>query len=196
VTIPLAYTFPIGLVFWAAFAWAFYPEFRLLRKSGTKTIPGAQDRGSYNVIMYGQGIANFVSFAIATRSATAIQAHRAEWYWLGITLIIAGSSLRRHCFRTLGGQFTAAVRVRDEDAIVERGAYRWIRHPSYSAALLMFMGIGFALGNWASLVVVSGVSVIVYLYRIHVEEAALVGTHGDRYRAYVTRTRRLVPFLY
>jgi protein-S-isoprenylcysteine O-methyltransferase len=60
----------------------------------------------------------------------------------------------------------------------------------------MFMGIGFALGNWASLVVVSGVSVIVYLYRIHVEEAALVGTHGHRYRAYVTRTRRLVPFLY
>jgi protein-S-isoprenylcysteine O-methyltransferase Ste14 len=196
VTLPLAYTIPVGLAFWATFVWAFLPESRVLRQTGPKTVSLEQDRGSYRAITRGQGIAFFFAFLIATNSATAIRSNRAALYWLGIALLIAGSLLRRHCFRILGEQFTGVVRVRDEDQVIERGAYRWIRHPSYTAALIMYTGIGLALGNWASLAISLGVSIVVYGYRIYVEEQALLAKHGERYRAYTARTRRLIPYLF
>lgn len=34
-----------------------------------------------------------------------------------------------------------------------------------------------------------------YAYRVHVEEAALVRTLGDSYRAYMDRTWRFVPYV-
>lgn len=35
-----------------------------------------------------------------------------------------------------------------------------------------------------------------FLYRINVEERALVQALGERYRAYMQRTKRLIPFVY
>lgn len=35
-----------------------------------------------------------------------------------------------------------------------------------------------------------------FLYRINVEERALVQALGERYRAYVKRTKRLIPLVY
>jgi protein-S-isoprenylcysteine O-methyltransferase Ste14 len=34
-----------------------------------------------------------------------------------------------------------------------------------------------------------------YAYRIHVEEAALIAALGERYKNYMRRTQRLVPFV-
>jgi protein-S-isoprenylcysteine O-methyltransferase Ste14 len=36
---------------------------------------------------------------------------------------------------------------------------------------------------------------IAYGYRVSVEERALVAVLGDRYRAYMRRTKRFVPFV-
>jgi len=35
-----------------------------------------------------------------------------------------------------------------------------------------------------------------FLWRIHVEEQALADALGDNYRAYMRRTKRLIPFVY
>jgi protein-S-isoprenylcysteine O-methyltransferase Ste14 len=35
-----------------------------------------------------------------------------------------------------------------------------------------------------------------FLYRINVEERALVQALGDRYRAYIKKTKRLIPLVY
>jgi len=79
--------------------------------------------------------------------------------------------------------------------VIERGAYHWIRHPSYLAAILMMLGMGLALANWISLIALGIVPLGIYAYRIHVEEKALVETLGQPYRDYMTRTKRLIPFL-
>ena len=47
-----------------------------------------------------------------------------------------------------------------------------------------------------SLLVLVLASTIVYGYRVSVEERALVETLGERYRAYVRRTHRFVPFVF
>jgi protein-S-isoprenylcysteine O-methyltransferase Ste14 len=80
--------------------------------------------------------------------------------------------------------------------VVERGTYKWIRHPAYLAGILLLLGIGLALANWISIVVVVLVPSAVYGYHIHVEEQALVETLGTPYREHMNRTKRLIPFLF
>jgi len=48
--------------------------------------------------------------------------------------------LRRHCFRQLGASFTGDVRATPDQRIVTTGAYAVVRHPSYSAGILMNVG--------------------------------------------------------
>ena len=37
---------------------------------------------------------------------------------------------------------------------------------------------------------------LVYGFRMRVEEAALLQAFGDEYRAYMRRTKRLIPFIF
>ncbi len=60
----------------------------------------------------------------------------------------------------------------------------------------MFVGMGLALGNWASLLVLSVATVVVYHYRLMVEERALEATLGEPYRAFMRTRKRLIPFIY
>jgi protein-S-isoprenylcysteine O-methyltransferase Ste14 len=122
--------------------------------------------------------------------------HRVWWFWAGLVTIVGGSLLRRHCWRMLGASFTGAVIVRTDQAVVDRGAYRYVRHPSYTAGAILFLGIGLALGNWIGLLVLMAAVVGVYAYRVAVEERALAATIGEPYRLYMRRTKRFVPFVF
>ena len=58
------------------------------------------------------------------------------------------------------------------------------------------LGIGLGLGNWLALVILM-VLVFAGLYqRIRVEEEVLSAALGQEYQAYMTRTKRLLPFIY
>jgi protein-S-isoprenylcysteine O-methyltransferase Ste14 len=95
----------------------------------------------------------------------------------------------------LGSRFTYVVQAAPDQAVVERGAYKYVRHPSYTAGLLLYGGIGLALGNWVSLAFSLIPLALAYGYRIAVEERALVQTIGAPYAAYMKRTHRLIPFV-
>jgi protein-S-isoprenylcysteine O-methyltransferase Ste14 len=118
------------------------------------------------------------------------------WFWAGIFLMVAGALLRRHCFKMLGDHFRPVVSVVPNQPVIVRGAYKWIRHPSYLASIITFFGIGLALTNWISITVALIIPAATYGYRIHVEEKALLETLGAPYRDYMNRTKRLIPFLF
>jgi protein-S-isoprenylcysteine O-methyltransferase len=88
------------------------------------------------------------------------------------------------------------VAIASDHQLVEAGPYRWLRHPSYAGALLAFLGLGLCLHNWAALAAVVVPVSVVFWRRMRIEEAALLGTFGERYRDYMRRTRRLIPFIY
>jgi protein-S-isoprenylcysteine O-methyltransferase Ste14 len=190
---PLPFLWPYALPFWLVFVWAFAPEFRIIMDARKRAAArGSQDRGSMAVIMAMNNLAMFVAFPLSVVRATRIAWPLAS-YILGIVLLIAGSVLRRHCFRVLGEYFTGNVQTRDDQPVVQRGAYRFVRHPSYSGGILMFTGIGFALGNWISVAALFVCSAIAYGYRVSVEEKALVQTIGQPYVDYMRRCKRFVP---
>ena len=184
-----------ALVLGRVLLWAFAPEFAIVSKRAEPSA-STQDAGSKRLIVVGQGLAMVAAFTIAARLPWATVPHRVWLFWAGLATMVGGSLLRRHCFRMLGASFTGAVIVRPDQAVVDRGAYRYVRHPSYTAGALMFCGIGLALGNWIGLLLLVVTVVGVYGYRVGVEERALEATLGDPYRSYIRRTKRFVPFLF
>jgi protein-S-isoprenylcysteine O-methyltransferase len=69
----------------------------------------------------------------------------------GICLMLLGVALRWYSVSVLGKYFTFDLAIHSGQVLVEVGPYRYIRHPSYSGALLSLLGFGLALGNWAGL---------------------------------------------
>ena len=191
----VVFSWPYSLFFLAVMFWAFAPEFRIFSRQ-TEPSTSPQDAGSKRLIAAGQGLAMFAAFWIAASVPTARLPHRFSLFWAGLATIIAGSLLRRHCWRMLGASFTGTVIVRPDQMVVDRGAYHYVRHPSYTAGALLFLGIGLSLANWISLVVLMGAVSAVYGYRVSVEERALLATIGDSYGRYMNRTKRFIPFLF
>jgi protein-S-isoprenylcysteine O-methyltransferase len=120
-----------------------------------------------------------------------------EWAsWAGAVSFAAGAALRVWSVATLGRYFTYVVQVSPDQKVVDTGPYRLVRHPSYSGALLMGLGIGLALRSPYSALAIVASSFLAYLIRILVEERALAQGIGEPYRAYMARTKRLVPFVW
>ena len=88
------------------------------------------------------------------------------------------------------------MRVREDQVVVSAGAYRFLRHPSYTAGVLLNAGIGIALGSWAAALLLTVTSVAAYVYRMNVEERALASVIGQPYRDFMSTRKRLIPFIY
>jgi protein-S-isoprenylcysteine O-methyltransferase Ste14 len=192
---PLPFRWPYALPFWAVFAWAFLPEFRIVRRARREQT--ASDSRSLQVIMMGQMVATFLAFYLAPnpRWRMPVQ-YQPVAVFAGIALLIAGSLLRRHCWRMLGSSFTGDVRASADQVVVDRGAYRFLRHPSYTAGTLMNFGVGVGLGSWMSVALITGGSILVYSYRIAVEERTLLSIIGEPYRRFAQGRKRMIPFVY
>lgn len=114
----------------------------------------------------------------------------------GAVLFVVGLAIRWYAIFYLGRFFTVNVAIASDHKLIDGGPYRYVRHPSYSGALLAFVGIGLCIGNWVSIAVMAVPILSVFLWRIHVEEAALLSGLGNQYRSYMDRTKRLIPGVY
>src|SRR5437870_11806939 len=174
---PLPFVWPYALVFWVVYIWAFAPEWRVVQQGfeGAKR-EGSRDSGSVRVIAAGMWIALFLAFALAfVRALSFPRRVQLPMFAVGVSLILLGSLLRRYCWRTLGEYFTGDVRARAEQPVIRSGPYSLVRHPSYTAGMMMFIGIGVALGSWFSFLLVTLATITAYGYRVSVEERALLG---------------------
>ncbi len=196
--IPLPFIYPYAIVFFTAYLLAFSQEWQVLRKRRPKAGESRpQDRGSHTFLGWGIWFAFVAAFYCAFKVPEAtIRSGQIICFWAGMVIMVSGGFLRRYCFRTLGAHFQPVVNVVAGQPVIEKGLYRWIRHPSYLAAYFLFLGMGLALANWLSLAVIFLVTSICYGYRIHVEEQALSETLGAPYREYMKRTKRLIPFVF
>jgi len=194
---PLPFVWPYALVFWAVYIWAFTPEWRIVR-SGVEGVKrdDSKDSGSLRMLLGGQWVALLIAFPIAFVTAFAFPTRlRVPLFAVGISLLLLGSLLRRYCWRTLGEFFTGDVRARPDQPVIRSGPYRLVRHPSYTGAMMMFIGIGLSLGNWISAALLTFSSVALYSYRVSVEERALLETIGEPYGAYMKESKRFIPYV-
>jgi protein-S-isoprenylcysteine O-methyltransferase Ste14 len=116
--------------------------------------------------------------------------------WLGLVVFVVGIWLNYRTHRDLGRNFSPSLDVRPEHTLVTTGVYAWVRHPMYAAFFLWAVAQALLLPNW-----VAGFSglvgfAILYFLRVGQEERLMLETFGEAYRAYMSRTARLVPWVY
>jgi protein-S-isoprenylcysteine O-methyltransferase Ste14 len=151
------------------------------------------DRSSTRLIVVAYVVVVVVNVGFGMTSVGVIPP---TWRWLGIGMMVAGLALRAWAMTTLGSYYTRTLRTVEAQAVVETGPYGVVRHPGYSASLLVWVGYAVALGNWIATILTIGVLGAVYVWRINAEEALLRTSLGNEYATYQHRTKRLVPFLY
>jgi protein-S-isoprenylcysteine O-methyltransferase len=117
-------------------------------------------------------------------------------FWVGCVLFGAGLALRWYSISYLGRFFTVNVAIHSRHEIIDTGPYARIRHPSYSGALLAFLGLALTLTNWWSLALVLVPTFWAFTRRMATEETALASALGSPYTNYMRRTKRLAPFIY
>lgn len=191
----LAYTSPYCWIFWAVFLIVYIPEYALVSRS-RRGRDEHTDRGSMKLIMAAGSIGSLAAFIIAAFPALQMVHRRRMWFVVGLILLLAGSWLRRHCWKMLGQHFTGDVKASVDQPVVDRGVYRWIRHPSYTGGILMYLGTGMAMTSWLSAASITLAAIAGYAYRVRVEEQALQANLGGRYQEYMRRTKRFVPFVF
>jgi protein-S-isoprenylcysteine O-methyltransferase Ste14 len=162
----------------------------------------ADDRGSRTlnfVVIIGAAVVSQV-VASLLRGSTAVRLPAwqvSSWHVVtALVVILAGLVVRVWAILMLGQSFRTTVEVDADQSVVDRGPYRWIRHPSYTGILLILIGMGIDLNNWISLAIVVLLPLAALLYRIGIEEKALCMTLGEPYLDYQQRTKRLVPGLW
>ena len=116
--------------------------------------------------------------------------------YAGLLMIIIGVAMRLWIIRQLGRMFTVDVTIRKDHQLKTDGPYKHLRHPSYAASYLTFLGFGFSLNNWASMLVVAIPVFLAFRYRIRVEEKVLEEQFGQEYRDYRARTNAMIPLIY
>ena len=75
------------------------------------------------------------------------------------------------------------------------GVYRLVRHPMYTAALSISLGLACLIQSWAFLCVLC-IYLVLILLLIPLEENELWKAYGEQYGAYQQKTKKLIPFVY
>jgi protein-S-isoprenylcysteine O-methyltransferase len=115
---------------------------------------------------------------------------------VGAALVVIGLALRWYSIFYLGRFFTVNVAIAADHHVIDTGPYRIVRHPSYTGALLAFIGLGITYANWLALIIVVLPALVAFMRRMGIEEAALSQALGESYTHYRARTKRLIPGVY
>lgn len=158
----------------------------------TSRLPTLGPRGEGWLLIQG-----FILLAIAlagTRGPAWEGAARIATTVFGGALLLAGGLLAARGVVDLRESLTALPHPREDGQLIERGAYRLVRHPIYGGLVLGSVGWGLVVASPAALV---GALLLLVFFDLKSrrEEAWLLDRY-PAYAAYQARTRRMVPFVF
>ncbi|MBV8518381.1 MAG: isoprenylcysteine carboxylmethyltransferase family protein [Acidobacteria bacterium] len=113
-----------------------------------------------------------------------------------LVLMAAGLALRVWAVLTLGRFFTWFITVYEDHQVIRTGPFRFIRHPSYGGALLLFVGTLLFIHAWVGAALSLAFQLFAYVRRIRYEEAMMIERLGKPYVVYTREVRALVPLLW
>ena len=143
------------------------------------------------------GLAILPGFYVLTGIPGAADRPASVWaVALGTIVFCLALWVFRRSHKELGRNWSITLEIRDRHELVCGGPYALVRHPMYTSFMLMGLGQAFLLPNW-----VAGISglvgfAVLFLLRVDKEERMMLENFGSQYRAYMERTKRIVPYLY
>jgi protein-S-isoprenylcysteine O-methyltransferase Ste14 len=116
-------------------------------------------------------------------------------FTIGILMFISGFAIRFIAIMALRRNFSGALRIREGHTLTTNSIFRYIRHPAYLGAMILYLSIPVFLSSILGFLVM--LLLIPYLLqRIKYEEKMLIEHFGDQYLEYMKHTRKLIPFVY
>ncbi|HTZ47841.1 MAG TPA: isoprenylcysteine carboxylmethyltransferase family protein [Verrucomicrobiae bacterium] len=113
---------------------------------------------------------------------------------LAVAICVLGAILAIWSRRTLGAEWSQDVELKQGHKLVDRGPYSFVRHPIYTAHLLL--GLGTAIGSGRLIAFVGLASFVVgFWIKLNQEERLLLRSFPNEYPAYKARVKALIPFL-
>lgn len=186
---------PAAVMLATAFAALVLSEYRIgLQKPRAGS--SNRDNGSGRAVGQGLMLSYGGGLLLSIVSSGTVCTRRPRTVFLsGLAMAVAGQTLRLISVKELGQSFTFTIHIHPEQRVVTTGPYRLIRHPSYAGALICALGFCLAYGNWLSPVAVTFLAAG-YVRRIPSEEAAMLDGLGEPYAEYMSRSKRLIPFIF
>jgi protein-S-isoprenylcysteine O-methyltransferase Ste14 len=173
-----------------------YPHARRARRTPViRSARGTREIALLLISLTGLGILPFVYVATGF-PRIADYPFRPMQAWLGLLVAIAAFAMFFATHRALGRNWSVSLDVRQDHRLITEGVYRHVRHPMYTAFWLWAVAQALLLPNWvAGLSGLLGFGIL-YFLRVSQEEQLMLDTFGDDYRAYMARTKRLIPGVY
>jgi protein-S-isoprenylcysteine O-methyltransferase Ste14 len=175
--------------------YAFFELYMSMRQRNRRTVEKTEDKFSVWIIVCSISAGYWLSFFAASTRTGRIY-HWDTLFVIGSVLVIIGLIIRVTSIFTLKKQFTYTVTKVEDHQLIEKGLYRFIRHPGYLGQLIIFLGISVTLSNWLSVLLMIIPVLSGYIYRIIVEEKFMAQQLGQIYLDYQNRTKRLIPGIY
>lgn len=109
-------------------------------------------------------------------------------------LCLAGLAFALWARFTLGRNWSGVVTLKEGHELVERGPYRFVRHPIYAGMLMMFFATALVQSHVAGFV---GVLLMFasFWVKLDCEERLMLQQFPERYAAYQQRVKRIIPFV-
>jgi protein-S-isoprenylcysteine O-methyltransferase Ste14 len=112
--------------------------------------------------------------------------------WL---LLISSMLLAIHGFYLLRFAGKPKGNIENTSILVQKGAYRYIRHPLYSSLILLSLGIFFKQISWTGVFLALLACTLIDVIAV-IEEKENVTRMGQQYLDYMKKTRKFIPGLY
>ena len=183
----------LGIIAWYAIR---YPSERRARR--TRVVSdrrsGVEAAGLTAALI---GLAFTPGFYVATGKPAAADYPAHLWaVILGALLFFTAMWVFRRTHKALGRNWSITLQIREKHELISHGPYALVRHPMYTSFLLMALGQAFLLANWVvGLAGLIGFAVLFFL-RVDKEERMMLEIFGPEYRAYMDRTKRIIPYIY
>jgi protein-S-isoprenylcysteine O-methyltransferase Ste14 len=115
--------------------------------------------------------------------------------WAGVGIALLGFVLLQWSQNTLGMNWSDTPRMIKEQSLITSGPYQFIRHPIYTAFLLILGSTLLISANWFIGFAWIGMTGLEVASRIGFEENLMLEYFGEQYREYMQRTGKLLPKL-
>jgi protein-S-isoprenylcysteine O-methyltransferase len=115
---------------------------------------------------------------------------------MALAAMLAGLALRVWAVLTLGRFFTWFITVYEDHKVIRVGPFRFVRHPAYCGAWILFVFTLVFLHAWWGATLSLVVQFLAYARRIRYEEAMMIEKLGEDYKAYRREVKALVPLLW
>jgi protein-S-isoprenylcysteine O-methyltransferase Ste14 len=114
---------------------------------------------------------------------------------IGVAICALGLFVAIRSRKVLGAEWSQDVELKQGHKLVERGPYRFMRHPIYTGHLLMGLGTAIASGLVVAFV---GLALFAagFWIKLNQEERLLLRGSPDEYPGYKARVKALIPYMF